>query len=152
MFIYSTVSPVFCSLLSSVPDLAARGFNRLFEDPGRAAQGLLIIATILLLLLLGYASVFSSDDAPRGLQQALGTCVLLFLALRSSHAAPQVFAMIAIAARGKSHGFGLAPARPNPVDCTAWRWARDRWRAKRRRCGWKRRTFRRATVIPSSRA
>ena len=56
------------------------------------------------------------------------------------------------AARGKSRGFGLAPARPNPVDCTAWRWARDRWRAKRRRCGWKRRTFRRATVIPSSSA
>ena len=58
----------------------------------------------------------------------------------------------ALAARGKSRGFGLAPARPNPVDCTAWRWARDRWRAKRRRCGWKRRTFRRATVIPSSSA
>ena len=57
-----------------------------------------------------------------------------------------------LAARGKSRGFGLAPARPNPVDCTAWRWARDRWRAKRRRCGWKRRTFRRATVIPSSSA
>ena len=56
------------------------------------------------------------------------------------------------AARGKSRGFGLAPARPNPVDCTAWRWARDRWRAKRRRCGWKWRTFRRATVIPSSSA
>ena len=34
------------------------------------------------------------------------------------------------AARGKSRGFGL--------------WARDRWRAKRRRCGWKRRTLRRA--------
>ena len=62
-------------------------------------------------------------------------------------------AMLAVlAARGKSRGFGLAPARPNPVDCTAWRWARDRWRAKRRRCGWKRRTFRRATVIPSSSA
>ena len=61
-----------------------------------------------------------------------------------------------LSARGKSRGFGLAPARPNPVDCTAWRWARDRWRAKRRRCarqtGWKRRTFRRATVIPSSSA
>ena len=59
---------------------------------------------------------------------------------------------IDLSARGKSRGFGLAPARPNPVDCTAWRWARDRWRAKRRRCGWKRRTFRRATVIPSSSA
>ena len=57
-----------------------------------------------------------------------------------------------LTARGKSRGFGLAPARPNPVDCTAWRWARDRWRAKRRRCGWKRRTFRGATVIPSSSA
>ena len=51
---------------------------------------------------------------------------------------------------GESRGSGLAPARSSPYTERPWQWARDRRRARRRRCGWTRRTFRRATGILTS--
>ena len=56
----------------------------------------------------------------------------------------------ALPACGESRGSGLAPARSSPYTERPWRWARDRRRAKRRRCGWTRRTFRRVTGILAS--
>ena len=56
----------------------------------------------------------------------------------------------AFAACGESRGSGLAPARSSPYTERPWQWARDRRRARRRRCGWTRRTFRRATGILTS--
>ena len=58
--------------------------------------------------------------------------------------------LLALAACGESRGSGLAPARSSPYTERPWRWARDRRRAKRRRCGWTRRTFRRVTGILTS--
>ena len=55
-----------------------------------------------------------------------------------------------LAACGESRGSGLAPARSSPYTERPWQWARDRRRARRRRCGWTRRTFRRATGILTS--
>ena len=54
------------------------------------------------------------------------------------------------AACGESRGSGLVPARSNSYTERPWQWARDRRRARRRRCGWRRRTFRRATGILTS--
>ena len=59
-------------------------------------------------------------------------------------------ALLTLAACGESRGSGLAPARSSPYTERPWRWARDRRRAKRRRCGWTRRTFRRVTGILTS--
>ena len=55
-----------------------------------------------------------------------------------------------LTACGESRGSGLAPARSSPYTERPWQWARDRRRARRRRCGWTRRTFRRATGILTS--
>ena len=55
-----------------------------------------------------------------------------------------------LSACGESRGSGLAPARSSPYTERPWQWARDRRRARRRRCGWTRRTFRRATGILTS--
>ena len=53
-----------------------------------------------------------------------------------------------VAGCGESRGSGWPSARSNPYTERPWRWAGDRRRAKRRRCGWIQRSFRRATVIP----
>ena len=55
-----------------------------------------------------------------------------------------------IAACGESRGSGLIPERSNSYTERPWQWARDRRRARRRRCGWRRGTFRRATNILTS--